>query len=142
MWTKQFTAEGLTFFYNSSLDHSSWQPPEDGVVHVAPFLGYQLDPLPVYSYESVAPTTQIHKLDSSNDRNRADAITTTTGNEIASVQDDGKKKSIAKRFTSSSSTVGENSVDNSNESSYLRQKAELEAMMGCKKDDSAKWLVR
>ncbi len=142
MWTKQFTAEGLTFFYNSSLGQSSWQPPEEGVVHIAPFLGYQLDPLPAYNHESVAPTTQIHQLNCLDDRNRADAICTNADNEIAPVQDDGKKKSIAKRFTSSSSTVGETSVNNSNESSYLRQKAELEAMMGCKKDDSAKWLVR
>ena len=141
MWTKQFTAEGLTFFYNASLGQSSWQPPEDGVVHIAPFLGYQLDPLPAYNHENFAPTTQIHQTKSADDRNSSDVISTNTSNEIVTVQDDGKKKSIAKRFASSSST-GDSSVDNSNESSYLRQKAELEAMMGSKKDDSSKWLVR
>ncbi len=35
MWTKQLTAEGKPFYYNSSLNKSLWTPPPDAIVHEA-----------------------------------------------------------------------------------------------------------
>jgi hypothetical protein len=38
MWTKQYTKEGKTFYYNASQNKSVWTPPMDSVVHEAPRL--------------------------------------------------------------------------------------------------------
>lgn len=150
MWTKQFTAEGIAYFYNSSLNQSVWQPPDDGVVHIAPYLGYQFEPTPVQegnfdrSYRIVENSTYIDlnsNADINNDEVKKESNSTISSIKVTS-QEDMKKRSLAKRFNSDTSSNDERSINNGNESSYLRQKAELEAMMGCKKDDTAKWLVR
>jgi hypothetical protein len=38
MWTKQYTKEGKTFYYNAAQNKSVWTPPMDSIVHEAPYL--------------------------------------------------------------------------------------------------------
>ena len=151
MWTKQLTAEGLAFFYNSSLDQSVWHPPEDRVVHIAPYLGFQFQQVPLSVYDgSFASTNQIDPssnfIDNVNSEKNSKAISnnsTCLNTNMEINHESAKKKSLAKRFNANAGSSDEISAKyDNNESSYLRQKAELEAMMGCKKDDTAKWLVR
>lgn len=149
MWTKHFTAEGLVFFYNASLNQSVWHPPENGIVHIAPYLGYESAPAAQYSHTG-HDTNALFGLELTN----ADDAVKTALNETSELSHNGAtnltsaetnvvraKGNTSKRFKSNQNNE-ESNAGNLIESSYLRQKAELEAMMGCKKDDSSKWLVR
>ncbi len=146
MWTKQFTSEGLAYFYNSSLNQSVWHPPDNGVVHVAPFATYpvnnnctQMIHNSIVDQAASAPVPQLNHMEHT--QNYA-------ASSIGQNSDDtvGVKKvntNIAKRFKVNKETPREDNLSsNSLGSSYLRQKSELEAMRGCKSDDSGKWLVR
>lgn len=151
MWTKHFTADGLVYFYNASLNQSVWHPPENGIVHIAPFLEYQSQSELHYVYNTELEPAVRHVSDPTSSNN--DSVAGSAGG-INALANDGStsshavdnstvraKGNTAKRFKSNH-TNEEDSTQNTSESSYLRQKAELEAMMGCKKDDSSKWLVR
>lgn len=149
MWTKQFTAEGLAYFYNSSLNQSVWHPPENGVVHVAPYATYPTNNncTQMIHDNTVGQATDV----SVSELNHIPAVKDTP-DQAASIsgqtsEDTGGVKkvntNIAKRFKLNKETPSEeSSSSNSLGSSYLRQKSELEAMRGCKSDDSGKWLVR
>ena len=152
MWTKHYTAEGLVYFYNASLNQSVWHPPDNGIIHIAPYLEYQSDHTSTSQYTHIGHDTAglpISVLPDSNDNNvmsqsgdtdvlARDGLSNSHTTENSTARPKGN---TAKRFKSNQSNE-ESSAQNTFESSYLRQKAELEAMMGCKKDDSSKWLVR
>ena len=43
MWTKNMTADGVVFYYNSTLNKSAWKPPADAIIHEAPNLKPLMD---------------------------------------------------------------------------------------------------
>mmetsp|Transcript_73639 Transcript_73639/g.144515 ORF Transcript_73639/g.144515 Transcript_73639/m.144515 type:complete len:147 (+) Transcript_73639:20-460(+) len=143
IWTPHVTESGDTFYFNSTLNISSWSPLPGADVLTPQFTGEQFAPLPTINSQTVASNAGEQRLCASLSVSRP--VVSDPTKDIQRRIDEALAKKQAEAVAAKREKV--NNADNTSELteaqlSYIAQKSALEAQSGSKGEESGKWLVR